>query len=139
MKRATAAEPFYGPVALSFDGFQSDGRHRLCYPDWVSGSSESGDRSEPRALTHTSGHELAEQPEEPPIVARMVVEIRSDGTRTIARGALEDAASGERVAIEARGSTPLSLAASLARSMLSAPLLARHAVRAMLEARHKKG
>ena len=43
---------------------------------------------------------------EPPVVARLVIEIRSDGTRTIARGAAEDVALGERVQIEAHGATP---------------------------------
>jgi len=81
---------------------------------------------------------LAKQPEEPPVVARMIIEIRSDGTRTVARGAVEDVASGERVAIEARGSTPMALAGSLARSLFSVPALARHAVRALVEGRIKK-
>jgi hypothetical protein len=87
---------------------------------------------------HTKPSTLAERPGEPPVVARMIVEIRSDGTRTIARGALEDAASGERVAIEAHGSTPMGLARSLAKSMLSAPVLARHAVKALLTSRKKR-
>jgi len=78
---------------------------------------------------------LAERPDEPPVIARMIVEIRSDGTRTIARGALEEATTGERVAIEAHGSTPMALAASLAKSMLSAPMLAKQAVRAFLTSR----
>ncbi len=81
---------------------------------------------------------LAEAPDEPPVVARMVVEIRSDGTRTIARGALEDAMSGERVAVEAHGSTPMALAASLAKSLFAAPMLARQAVRALIESRLKR-
>jgi hypothetical protein len=81
---------------------------------------------------------LAPEPEDPPVVARMVVEIRSDGARTVARGALEDATSGERVAIEARGSTPMALAASLAKSMFSAPVLAKHAVRALIQNRLEK-
>ena len=55
-----------------------------------------------------------------PIVARMVVEIRSDGRRTIARGAAEDP-EGNRVAIEAQGDSPLSLAIALSRSMLKLP------------------
>ena len=66
--------------------------------------------------------------EEPPVVARLVVEIRSDGTRTIARGALEDAQHGERVAIEAHGDSPLQLAIALARSLTQLP-------RAMLRGR----
>ena len=66
---------------------------------------------------------LAPQAEEPPVVARFMVEIRSDGTRTIARGALEDVANGESSTIEARGGTPAALAASLLKSLLSTPLL----------------
>lgn len=66
--------------------------------------------------------------DEPPVVARLVVEIRSDGTRTIARGALEDAQQGEKVAIEARGDSPLQLAIALARSLTQLP-------RAMLRGR----
>ena len=81
---------------------------------------------------------LAKEPEDPPVVARMIIEIRSDGMRTIARGAVEDVASGERVAIEARGSTPMALAGSLARSLFTIPALARHAVRALVEGRVKK-
>jgi hypothetical protein len=68
---------------------------------------------------------------EPPVVARLVIEIRSDGSRTIARGAMEDVASGQSVALEARGDSPLSLALSLARSMASLPSLARTAARAL--------
>ena len=58
---------------------------------------------------------------EPPVVARLVVEIRSDGSRTIARGALEDAQRGERVAVEARGDSPMMLAIALARSLTRLP------------------
>jgi hypothetical protein len=67
----------------------------------------------------------------------MIIEIRSDGTRTIARGALEDTASGERVALEAHGTTPLALAGSLMKNLLSAPLLARHAVRSLLRGKSR--
>lgn len=62
---------------------------------------------------------------EPPVVARLVVEIRSDGTRTIARGALEDRATGQRVDVRAEGATPAALAAALARSLLQLPALRR--------------
>ena len=75
---------------------------------------------------------LAERPGEPPIVARLVVEIRSDGSHTIARGAMEDALSGQKVAVEASGTTPLALALSLAKSMVATPLLARQAFRALV-------
>jgi hypothetical protein len=78
--------------------------------------------------------------EEPPVVARLMVEIRSDGTRTIARGAVEDIASGERVAVEAHGTTPAQLAASLARTVFATPMLAKAAFRAVLEGRrHRDG
>ena len=64
--------------------------------------------------TRRAGDALAPEPEEPPVVARMIIEIRSDGTRTVARGAMEDARTGERVSVQAEGSTPMALAASLA-------------------------
>ena len=59
-----------------------------------------------------------------PVVARLMVEIRSDGTRTVARGAVEDVATGQRVAIEARGASPAQLAFALARSLWQMPRLA---------------
>jgi hypothetical protein len=77
-----------------------------------------------RALAPTPVRALA-QPVEPPVVARLVVEIRSDGTRTIARGALQDASLGHEVAIQAEGTTPLALAGALIKSMLATPLLAK--------------
>jgi hypothetical protein len=74
-----------------------------------------------------------------PVVARLVVEIRSDGSRTIARGAIEDTALGQRVAVEARGDSPLALALQLARSITSVPRLsARAAVRGLLGRRKEK-
>ena len=67
------------------------------------------------------------------MVARLVVEIRSDGRRTIARGALEDAATQQKVAVEARGDSPVQLALALARSLVSLPRLgARSALRGLL-------
>ncbi|MET0592349.1 MAG: hypothetical protein ABW133_06600 [Polyangiaceae bacterium] len=81
------------------------------------------------------GDPLAERPGEPPVVARLVIEIRSDGTRTIARGAMEDALSGQKVAVEANGTTPLALALSLAKSIVATPVLARQAFRALVSRR----
>ena len=72
-------------------------------------------------LVARSPEELRRQTE-PPVVARLVVEIRSDGSRTIARGALEDAQRGDRVAIEARGDSPIQLAIALARALTRLPL-----------------
>jgi hypothetical protein len=71
--------------------------------------------------------------DEPPVVARLIVEIRSDGSRTIARGALEDVEQGQRAVIEARGDSPLQLAWSLARVIAGAPALARQRAKALLE------
>src|SRR4051812_32730813 len=73
-----------------------------------------------------------ERLDEPPVVARLVIEIRSDGRRTIARGAAEDAILGEKVAIQAEGTTPLALAVSLAKTLFSLPALARGVMRAVL-------
>jgi hypothetical protein len=76
---------------------------------------------------------------DPPVVARLVVEIRSDGSRTIARGAVEDAQRGERVTVEARGDSPLQLAIALARALTQVPRLsARSAVRGLLSKRRDK-
>jgi hypothetical protein len=80
---------------------------------------------------------VAERPPEPPVVARLVIEIRSDGTTTIARGALEDTATGQRVGIEARGTTPLSLALELAKSMFRAPSLMSKMARGLLPGRRR--
>lgn len=76
--------------------------------------------------------------DEPPVVARLVVEIRSDGRQTIARGAMDDVESGHSVAIEARGSSPLELAFGLARAITRGPRFARTAVRALLPRRRKR-
>ena len=75
-----------------------------------------------------------EKADDPPVVARLVVEIRSDGRRTIARGAMEDV-TGHGVAIEASGRTPLQLALSLARTMVTLPAFGRAAARALLRGR----
>jgi len=75
---------------------------------------------------------------EPPVVARLVVEIRSDGSHTIARGAAEDMSTGERVSIEAEGATPLGLALSLLKSALELPALARTFARGLLPPMKKK-
>ena len=71
---------------------------------------------------------------EPPVVARLVIEIRSDGTRTIARGLAEDVAMGERVKLEAEGSSPLQLALSLVKALRDIPALARGFAKGLLPA-----
>jgi hypothetical protein len=76
---------------------------------------------------------------EPPVVARLVVEIRSDGSRTIARGAMEDVISGQRTSVEARGDSPIQLAIALARSLTQLPRLgARSAIRGLLGRRRDR-
>ena len=95
------------------------------------------ERSKPDLVTKPPDE--LERADEPPVVARLVVEIRSDGTRTIARGAVEDAQRGERVAIEARGDSPLQLAIALARALTQLPRFsARQAVRGLLARRRDK-
>ncbi len=89
-------------------------------------------------LDHSHAGELAGAAPEPPVVARLIVEIRSDGTRTIARGAMEDIATGQRVAIEAKGTTPLALAAELARAMFKGRGLAAAVARKLLPGRGRK-
>src|SRR5438034_8665752 len=69
---------------------------------------------------------------EPPVVTRLVIEIRSDGSRTIARGAVEDARTGEKVELHAEGASPLLLIASLLRSLADVPSLARRAAALLL-------
>lgn len=62
--------------------------------------------------------------DELPVVARLVVEVRSDGRRTVARGAMEDVTTGHKVGIDARGDSPAQLALALARSLWQVPRLA---------------
>lgn len=84
------------------------------------------------------GQSLPATVDDLPVVARLIVEIRSDGSRTIARGAMEDAASDTRVAIEASGTSPLELALALAKSILAAPWLRAPLARAGLRALLRK-
>jgi hypothetical protein len=74
---------------------------------------------------------LRNAPIEPPVIARFMVEIRSDGLHTVARGALEDRISGESHAVEAHGTTPAALAFSLARHLVTLPAFNRTLRRAL--------
>ncbi len=87
-------------------------------------------RDDPDDLAPRAPDDLTPGPDEPPVAARLVIEIRTDGTRTIARGALEDAVLGERVGVKVEGTTPLSLAAALAKAIFQAPFFARSVARA---------
>src|SRR6185312_12745048 len=68
------------------------------------------------ALQKRSGTQVGAPAEEPPVVAQLMIEIRSDGSRTIARGALNDLRSGESAQVHAEGKTPRDLMMSLAGS-----------------------
>lgn len=74
-----------------------------------------------------------------PVVARLVVEIRSDGSRTLARGALEDVVTGERVSLEANGGSPAQLAASLAGNLLVTPFALGRYAKAVMQKRLRRG
>ena len=100
-------------------------------PAEAASRSQNAARSAEVATTNQAAGPLVEDADLP-VVARLIVEIRSDGTRTLARGALEDVATGERVALEAKGGSPIQLAASLAGSLLTSPFaLGRAATAAM--------
>lgn len=75
----------------------------------------------------------------PPVVARLVVEIRSDGTRTVARGALEDAVAGQDVAVAVEAESPAALLGKLTRSLVSLPGMLRTPREALPEAERSPG
>lgn len=60
--------------------------------------------------------------EDLPIVSRIVIEVRSDGTRTIARGAAEDPSG--KVGLEVRADSPVELVTAMVKLMLQVPALA---------------
>lgn len=97
-----------------------------------------GDETPKEKLVRMRTDAALEVAEELPVVARLVVEIRSDGTRTTARGAMEDAASGMRASIEASGQSPLELALGLAKSILAAPWFTRQITRSGIRALLRK-
>ena len=68
---------------------------------------------------------------DPPVVARLVVEIRSDGSRTIARGVLEDTSTNQTAAVRAEGTTPAQLARSLAATLFTLPISAARMARTL--------
>lgn len=86
--------------------------------------------AEPVDIVETSGtSDAIVEEHELPVVARMVVEIRSDGSRTVARGVLEDHIQGEKVAVEAKAPTLPGLATGLARALMRMPGIERRAAR----------
>ena len=95
-------------------------------------SDSAPDQATSDAIATQPSAELPATEPQLPVVARLIIEIRSDGTRTVARGAMEDATSGTSAAIEASGSTPLELALKLAKSIVAAPWLNRALARGAL-------
>ena len=85
-----------------------------------------------KELSKDDAADELERAGEPPVVARLVIEIRSDGSRTVARGAIEDVVAGERATLHAEGTTPAQLAFSLAKMLFKVPALARGMSRALL-------
>jgi hypothetical protein len=89
-----------------------------------------GAEVEPRSIASgqaelvTAADQALGRDDDLPVVARLVVEIRSDGTRTVARGAVEDL-EGRRVAVQAEGATPWALAKQLAGALWTMPRLPR--------------
>jgi hypothetical protein len=75
--------------------------------------------------------------DEPPVVARLVVEIRSDGSRTVARSSLEDAQLGERTSLEVKGATPSELVFSMMKALFHRPAFASSVAQALLAGRTK--
>lgn len=82
------------------------------------------------ARTPQSSDDLENLADEPPVVARLMIEIRSDGSQTVARGALKDEVTGEQVSLVARGRTPLELAGQLTKALMTLPLTASQLARA---------
>ncbi|RMG17419.1 MAG: hypothetical protein D6731_04225 [Planctomycetota bacterium] len=76
------------------------------------------------------------------MVARMVIEVRSDGLRTRARGALEDLVSEQTVAVELPAMTPGQLGAevgaALGRLLGGSPGLGRAALGALVPERLRR-
>jgi hypothetical protein len=73
-----------------------------------------------------------------PVVTRLVIEIRSDGLRTVARGAVEDTRTGQRVELNAEGATPLLLIATLLKSLGDVPSLVKRATSRFLSGKTPK-
>jgi hypothetical protein len=73
--------------------------------------------------------------DEPPVVARLWVEIRSNGNLTVARGALENGQLDERTSLEVKGATPFQLTLSLVKALFQAPAFVRSFTQALLTQR----
>jgi hypothetical protein len=104
-------------------------------PTWA----QSGEVTRTNRLAPRTDHVTDLAPaNEPPVVARLWIEIRSDGNLTVARGALEDAQLDERTSLEVKGATPFQLTLSLVKALFQAPAFARSVAQALLTERTKE-
>jgi hypothetical protein len=85
-----------------------------------------------------SGAPITSPNDEPPVVAQLMIEIRSDGSRTVARGALHDLRNDEHAHVHAEGKTPQDLILSLMGSLLSLPSSTLKLLRTKTETTGKK-
>ena len=76
----------------------------------------------PRAVVSASTDAVAHEDDALPVVARLVIELRSDGRRTLARGAVTHDATGERAALEAEAESPWALMKLLAKELATMSL-----------------
>ncbi len=90
-----------------------------------SSKEEANEQVQSQETVEGTTKEVPATDEDLPVIARMVVEIRSDGSRTIARGALEDVEKKDKIAIRAEGASPLALAGSLARALTQLPRISK--------------
>lgn len=74
-----------------------------------------------RAALGRSSSSTPDTLSEPPVVAQLMIEIRADGSRTIARGAMNDLRTGASAQVQAEGHTPGEMILSLASSLLALP------------------
>jgi hypothetical protein len=88
-----------------------------------------------KSAIQSSGDESLKTDTDLPVVARLVVEIRSDGSRTVARGVLEDTSSHQTAAVRAEGTTPAQLARSLAATLFTLPISAARMARTLKKAK----
>jgi hypothetical protein len=90
-----------------------------------------------KGAIQSSGDKSLKTDPELPVVARLVVEIRSDGSRTVARGVLEDTSTHQTAAVRAEGTTPAQLARSLAATLFTLPVSAARMARTLKKAKSR--
>ncbi len=115
-------------------GERGDERPGEGHPEGVKDPGELDSAVDAASVAPTEPAAPAQADDLPPVVARLVVEIRSDGSRTLARGALEDTVSGQDVAVAVEAESPAALLGKLTRSLVSLPTMLRGSQRSPPEA-----